>query len=207
MVKGDTGVLKRIERESRHADRAQRRLQKALVKRAVAKGRAVPAPLVATLVRHDYFARDAVEPSGDVGRYRRRIGGARGRDGHRLFYAAEVGNDLDRGGSAVVVAPRSEQADPQQAVEEAKAADGAWSPSTLALFRTEQNVKGLVFSGVEGNGLVQARAYLPRNGPPIFFLGQTGLGTAPPSSFKLDRELCASLQRESLKVLGFQECA
>jgi len=205
MVVGDTGVLLRLERASRQADRAQSRIHRKLIKRAIAKGRPAAEKRLGSLVKHSYFSRDPIQPNDHVRRFRRRIGRVRGADGHRLFYVSEIGGDLEHGGTGVVVAPRQENAQPDQAIDAAQTGDGCWCRDGISLFTTAESLHGLVFSARDGDKLVQARVYQPREGAPIFALTQGLFSTAPPSAFGLDRHLAAGLQREAMRVLGFCE--
>ena len=107
MARGDVGVLARLEKETRRADRAQRRLSKAIQKRDRMRGRAVPERIWATKVAHTRFGPldQAFEPAREANRWCRRLKRATDDEGRREFYCTEVGTDLMTGGAAVLVAP------------------------------------------------------------------------------------------------------
>lgn len=107
MPRGDVGVLARLEKETRRADRAQQRLSKALQKRDRKRGRAVAERTLATPAwLHTWGEADqAFPPAREANRWCRRLKRATDDEGRPKYYCTELGTDLEIGGNAILLAP------------------------------------------------------------------------------------------------------
>ena len=208
-----------MEKQGRSADRVQRRLNKALRKKDLKRGKAVPANPNSRALRCKTDARflaatsDVMCSCPEVYRLRRRLLRAKSReDKHRLFHVAELGTDPESAGVAVAAAPRRPGVDIAAAICACKLQHTAADPRGLLLLRTnEPTLHERLFDSAPGDTCVYvrvlSRASDVSSSLPLFLLcGSSGVrGALHPRHVGLDAALLGNLQTQALRLLGLIE--
>ena len=210
-MRGDVNVLKRVERESRRADKVQNRLHKRLNRCAEGE------QTYAQRERPADFARKShtIAPTREVCRYRRRLLRERSHHNRRVFYAAEFGGDLHNVGVGVVVAPACDTATIKKALQCVLKTDEEINgvqmqrARVFPLLRTDNTMMSSLLFGCHGVGSnVYCKVLRPKvEGPPLFILynndDQNSVCTV--SEAGLDACLFSNLQSTAMKLLGLTE--
>ena len=231
-MRGDVGVLKRLEKQSRRQDRVQKALRKKLkrpderaavyVKRcAYGKG---PRSRLA-------FVSQPLHSTRLCSRYVRRLVRPDKTTGRRSFHAVEVGGGPDcNHGFAVLVAPAEKDATPEAAVQRVLKLDTPVPNLSVSVCpgmpllhaRADADLESMVFaSGAHCEGgnedreeqqqwegeatrTVSAVPFFPEaGGPPLLFLRLNGRhSVAAASDCGLDESLFCQVQNASLRLLS-----
>tara|TARA_X000001036_G_scaffold437042_1_gene481478 strand:- start:890 stop:1555 length:666 start_codon:yes stop_codon:yes gene_type:complete len=210
-MRGDVNVLKRVERDSRRADKAQSRLRKKL--KQDVSGEAT----YAQRERCSKFARRhrVLGPMREVCRYRRRLLRCRTHDGRRVFYAAEFGGGLHNVGVGVVVAPACDAATVRKVIECVLKTDKEiddlpmQTARAMPLLRTDNTIMSSLLFGDHGVGSnVCCKIVHPVDkGPPLFLLFNEDVrnSVCTVSEAGLDASLFSNLQNTTMKLLSLTE--
>ncbi len=210
-MRGDVNVLKRTERESRRADKVQRRLRKRLKQGVEGE------PTYAQRERSADFARNSrvILPMRAVCRYRRRLLRERSHDNRRVFYAAEFGGSLHDVGVGVVVAPACDSATIEKVLQcvlkTDKNLDDVQMQRTrvFPLLRTDNTMMSSLLFGDHGVGNnVYCKVLRPEaEGPPLFILynDDDRNSVCTVSEAGLDACLFSNLQNTAMKLLSLTE--
>ena len=208
MAKGDVHVLKRIDKADRRADKATKRLMRALAK-TNRNNRKKVVPVAVTLPTWPAlsFTDDThMIPHADLKAVSRRL--KRKKDGkRRIFSTGEVLEGFERVIRLIVV-PRHPCANVQTLAAVAAKDDGAAfkiSPNRVLLFYT-QNEDNRILTGQSSSTHVFLRKVVLRDEHVVFFASaEDTIGDcAPPRVMQLDKESYGRIQRSVAGMVGAQ---
>ena len=192
------------------ADKAQRKLNKLLIKRRSKRGNVGETIVIqAQRVKHSDFHDSSTEfrYSSDLRRFRRRLLRTTGTDNKRMFLVAEVGgDDTNRSGKALLLAPASKEASVERAIAVCIKSNATTAccggAHSLPLLTTTGDTANLVFDSKAGNVICGTPLLL--GNVTIIVISGSVFSHCKPRDLAFDKTVVLQLQQRVAVLLGFK---